>query len=148
MRLIDRKWRREGKGLPFTGKLFTPPACTSGYLIAKQNLRRSLSRHLFSPLQRTNTEAPQYAFCKAWRNLSGPMWSRSNNPNPGVGPTASRWSAPSPGNRTCREDHAPSHRPQMSSGRLFLERVGRHQWNTRRARLDKQARNWGAVRLF
>src|SRR5262249_46569407 len=41
--------------------------------------------------------------------------------------TASRWSAPSPGKRTRREDHALSHRPQMSSGRLFLDRVGRHQ---------------------
>ena len=28
---------------------------------------------------------------------------------------------------TCREDHALSHRPQMSSGRLFLDWVGRHQ---------------------
>jgi len=27
--------------------------------------------------------------------------------------------------RTRREDHAPSHRPQMSSGRLFLDRVAR-----------------------
>jgi hypothetical protein len=39
--------------------------------------------------------------------------------------TASRWSAPGPGKRTCREDHAPSHRPQMSSDRLFLDRVAR-----------------------
>src|SRR5438874_13464209 len=39
--------------------------------------------------------------------------------------TASRWSAQSPGSRTCREDHAPSHRPQMGSGRLFLDRVAR-----------------------
>src|SRR5438874_13340427 len=45
----------------------------------------------------------------------------------GRDPTASRWSAPGPGKRTRREDHAPSHRPQMSSGRLFLDRVGRHQ---------------------
>jgi hypothetical protein len=29
----------------------------------------------------------------------------------------------------------------MSSGRLFLDRDGRHQWNTRRIRLDKEARN-------
>ena len=28
------------------------------------NLRRSLPRHLFSPLQRTNTEGPQYAFLR------------------------------------------------------------------------------------
>jgi hypothetical protein len=39
----------------------------------------------------------------------------------------SRWSVPSPGSRTCREDHAPTHRPQMSSGRLFLDRVARQQ---------------------
>jgi hypothetical protein len=38
---------------------------------------------------------------------------------------ASRWSAPGPGSRTRREDRAPSHRPQMSSGRLFLDRVAR-----------------------
>src|SRR5215467_9946178 len=41
--------------------------------------------------------------------------------------TASRWSAPSQGQRTRREDHALSHRPQMSSGRLFLDRVARQQ---------------------
>jgi hypothetical protein len=39
--------------------------------------------------------------------------------------TASRWSAPRPGKRTRREDRAPSHRPQMSSDRLFLDRVAR-----------------------
>ncbi len=38
---------------------------------------------------------------------------------------ASRRSAPSPGRRTRREDHALAHRPQMSSGRLFLDRVAR-----------------------
>jgi hypothetical protein len=38
---------------------------------------------------------------------------------------ASRRSAPNPGKRTRREDHALSHRPQMSSGRLFLDRVAR-----------------------
>ena len=35
----------------------------------------------------------------------GPMWSEPK-PNPGAGPTASRWSAPCPGKRTRREDHA------------------------------------------
>jgi hypothetical protein len=64
---------------------------------------------------------------QAWRNLSGPMWFPSQNQTPGRDRTASRWSAPSPGRRTRREDHAPAHRPQMSSGRLFLDRVGRHQ---------------------
>src|SRR6187549_3399417 len=48
--------------------------------------------------------------------------------NPWVGTTPPpAWSAPGPGQRTRREDHALSHRPQMSSGRLFLDRVGRHQ---------------------
>ena len=39
----------------------------------------------------------------------GPMWSQpkpKSKPNPGAGPTASRWSAPDPGKRTRREDHA------------------------------------------
>jgi hypothetical protein len=31
------------------------------------------------------------------------------------------------GKETCREDHASSHRPQMSSGRLFLDRIARQQ---------------------
>jgi hypothetical protein len=34
---------------------------------------------------------------------------------------------PGPGSRTCREDHAPSHRPRMSSGRLSLDRVARQE---------------------
>jgi hypothetical protein len=40
--------------------------------------------------------------------------------------TASRWSAPGPSQRTRREElRAPAHRPQMSSDRLFLDRVAR-----------------------
>ena len=71
----------------------------------------------------------RYAFFKAWRNLSGPMWFHNQKQNQTLGRdrATSRWSAPSPGSRTRREDHALSHRPQMSSGRLFLDRVGRHQ---------------------
>src|SRR5215471_18341096 len=45
----------------------------------------------------------------------------------GWGRAASRWSAPSPGTRTPREEGVLPHRPQMSSGRLFLDRAGRHQ---------------------
>ncbi len=78
-------------------------------------------------LPRATVASAQDAFFKAWRNLSGPIWSEHQNQTPGRSRAASRWSAPSPGSRTCREDHAPSHRPQMSSGRLFLDRVGRHQ---------------------
>src|SRR5580658_8556817 len=41
----------------------------------------------------------------------GPMWLQpkpksKSKPNPGPRPTASRWSAPGPGKRTRREDHA------------------------------------------
>ncbi len=56
-----------------------------------------------------NTEAPQYAFFKAGRNLSvrcGFKPKPKSKPNPGPGPPASRWSAPGPGKRTRREDHA------------------------------------------
>jgi hypothetical protein len=74
---------------------------------------------------------PSVGVFKAWRNLSGPMGFQNPKPNQnqplGRDHTASRWSAPGPGQRTRREDHALSHRPQMSSGRLFLDRVGRHQ---------------------
>jgi len=77
-------------------------------------------------LQRTILRRPVCVF-QAWRNLSGPMGFPSQNQTLGRDRAASRWSAPGPGKRTRREDHAPSHRPQMSSGRLFPDRVGRHQ---------------------
>src|SRR5471030_558074 len=110
---------------PCTGKLSARPAGKPGdFLIAKESLRRSLPRHLL-PAPVKNTEAPQYAFSKAWRNLSGPMGFQNQNQTLGRDRTSSRRSAPSPGKRTRREDHAPSHRPQMSSGRLFLDRVAR-----------------------
>jgi hypothetical protein len=36
----------------------------------------------------------------------GPMLIRTKKQIPGAGPAASRWSAPGPGKRTRREDHA------------------------------------------
>jgi hypothetical protein len=60
---------------------------------------------------------------KAWRNLSGPMWFQNQNQTPERSRAASRWSAPGLGQRTRRKDRAPAHRPQMSSSRLFLDRV-------------------------
>jgi hypothetical protein len=80
----------------------------------------------FPELQVTIRRRPVCVF-QAWRNLSGPMWFQNQNQTPGRDRAASRRSAPSPGKRTRREDHAPSHRPQMSSGRLFLDRVAREQ---------------------
>ena len=78
----------------------------------------------FPQLQRTILRLPACVF-KAWRNLSGPMWLEPPSQALRRDRTTSRWSAPGPGSRTCREDHDPSHRPQMSTGRLFLDRVAR-----------------------
>ena len=102
------KWR-EGKVRPIPGN---PPhdrtGKPGGSSIVKENLRRSLLRHSM-PAASHNTEAPQYAFFKAGRNLSvrcGPRLKPKSKPDPGAGPTASRWSVPDPGKRTRREDHA------------------------------------------
>lgn len=74
---------------------------------------------------------PSVGVFKAWRNLSGPMGFKNQNQNQNQNLSrdraASRWAAPGPSQRTRREDHALSHRPQMSSGRLFLDRVARQQ---------------------
>ena len=77
------------------------------------------------PQLQTTIPGPPVCVFKAWRNLSGPMGFQSQNQTPGRNRASSSRSAPSPGKRTRREDHAPSHRPQMSSGRLFLDRVAR-----------------------
>ena len=119
-----RRWR-EGKVRPIPGNRPHDRPVSRGILSSlKECLRRSLPRHCFPQLHGTILGA-QYAFSKAWRNLSGPMGFPKQNQTLGWEPTASRWSAPSPGKRTRREDHAPSHRPQMSSDRLFLDRVAR-----------------------
>ena len=123
----EGEWH-EGKSSPYTGKRSARPAGKPGdFLIAKESLRRSLPRHSFSATAK-NTEASVCVF-EAWRNLSGPMGLQRQSQNQTLrwDQTASRWSAPYPGKRTRREDHAPSHRPQMSSGRLFLDRVARQQ---------------------
>ena len=125
-----RRWR-EGKVRPIPGNSPHDRLVGRGIPCSlKESLRRSLPRHRI-PHQSTIILGAQYAFSKAWRNLSGPMGlnfkNQSQNQILGRDHTASRWSAPGPGKRTRREEHALSHRPQMSSGRLFLDRVGRHQ---------------------
>ena len=125
-----RRWR-EGKVRPIPGSSPHDRPVSRGISSSlKESLRRSLPRHRI-PHQSRIILGAQYAFSKAWRNLSGPMGlnfkNQIQNQIPGRDQTASRWSAPSPGKRTRREEHALSHRPQMSSGRLFLDRVGRHQ---------------------
>ena len=116
---------------PFTGKCSASPAGKPGYFLILENLRRSLLHHSVPAVCKESYRAPSMAFFKAWRNLSGPMWSQNQNQNQnqtkpwGEADTASHRSAPSPGRRTRREDHVLAHRPQMSSGRLFLDRVAR-----------------------
>ena len=119
-----RKWR-EDKVRPLPGTLRTTGSVKPGTGIVKESLRRSLLATLtLVPIERTILGA-QYAFWKAWRNLSGPMGFQNQNQNQNQNQTlgrdraASRQSAPGPGKRTRREDHALSHRPQMSSDRAI-----------------------------
>jgi hypothetical protein len=122
-----RRWR-EGKVRPIPGNPPHDRPVSRGISSSfQESLRRSLPHHLAPQLHRIILGA-QYAFSKAWRNLSGPMWSiqkQKQNQTPGRSRAASRRSAPSLGRRTRREDHALAHRPQMSSGRLILDRVAR-----------------------
>src|SRR5450755_4667099 len=126
MNPIRRQWR-EGKVRPIPGNSPHDRLVSRGILSPERISYARFSATL-PRLKRTIRRRPICVF-KAWRNLSGPMWLPSQNQNQTLGwdRAAFRWSAPSPGTRTCREDHAPSHRPQMSSGRLFLDRVARQQ---------------------
>ncbi len=112
---------------PYTGKRSARPAGKPGdFCIVEGEFATIPSTPPFSATAMPRIIlGTQYAFSKAWRNLSGPMWSQ--NQTLGRDRTASRRSAPSPGSRTRREEHALTHRPQMSSGRLFLDRVARQQ---------------------
>ena len=122
-----RKWQA-GKVRPLQGS--SPRdrpvsrVCVSPRRVCDDPLRATFF-HRFREAYRDSRDA----FVQAWRNLSGPMWCESQSQNQTLGRSraASRWSAPSPGSRTRREDRAPTHRPQMSSGRLFLDRVARQQ---------------------
>jgi hypothetical protein len=143
---LRRRWR-EGKIRPIPGN--PPPAqpVSRGVCSLRRVCRDAFSATPLPHMQRTILGA-QYAFWKAWRNLSGPMGFSNQNQTLEWDQTASRWSAPGPGKRTRREDHAPSHRPQMSSDRLFLDRVARqcqaHAWGKTRkepsARIERRDR--------
>ena len=122
---IGRKWR-EGKVRPLQGNSPHDRPVSRGMIPSSRRICDDPFPATLFPRQRTILRHSVCVF-EAWRNLSGPMRSQNQNQTPGWDRAASRWSAPSPGSRTCREDHAPSHRPQMSSDRLFLDRVGRHQ---------------------
>ena len=127
MNWVRREWR-QGKVRPIPGNSPHDRLVSRGIFSPRRICDDAFPATPFPPLQRTIQRRSVCVF-KAWRNLSGPMWcqTQTQNQTPGRGRAASRWSAPSPGSRTRREDHAPSHRPQMSSGRLFLDRVARQQ---------------------
>ena len=125
MKSIRREWR-EGKVRPIPGNSPHDRLVSRGILSSRRICDDPFPATPFLQLQRTTLRRPVCVF-KAWRNLSGPMGFPNQNQTLGWDRAPSRWSAPSPGNRTRREDHAPSHRPQMSSGRLFLDRVARQQ---------------------
>jgi hypothetical protein len=128
MRPILGEWR-EGKVRPIPGNAPRARPVSRGVISLWSTCDDPFRTTRFPPLE----ILPEFAVgvFKAWRNLSGPMWSphknQKQNQTPGRDRAASRWSAPHPGRRTRREDHALAHRPQMSSGRLFLDRVARQQ---------------------
>ena len=78
------------------------------------------------PLLYRNYQAPNMRFPGMAESIwsDGVQKSKSKS-KPEPGPSA-RWSAPDPGNGTRREQCAPFHGPQVSSGRLFVDRVARH----------------------
>jgi hypothetical protein len=123
MNSIRREWG-EGKVRPIPGNSPHDRLVNRGILSPRRICDDPFTTTPFPQLQRTILRRPVCVF-KAWRNLSGPMWFQNQNQTLGRDRAASRRSAPGPGKRTRRENHAPSHRPQMSSGRLFLDRVAR-----------------------
>ena len=109
---------------PYTGKFSARPAGQRGGFLRSGEFATIPSRHSVGAAAST---IPRRLGCvfKAWRNLSGPMWSQNqtqtlgrNRPLPAGRPEAQVAE---------RVGRTTSHRPQMSSGRLFLDRVGRHQ---------------------
>jgi len=123
MNSIRREWR-EGKVRPIPGNSPHDRLVSRGILSSRRICDDPFPATPFPQLQRTILRRPVCVF-KAWRNLSGPMWFQNQNQTLGWDRATSRRPAPAPGKRTRREDHAPSHRPQMSSDRLFLDRVAR-----------------------
>ena len=122
---IGRKWRK-GKVRPLQGNSPHDRPVSRGISFSFWRICDDPFRATPFPLQRTILRHSVCVF-EAWRNLSGPMGFQKSKPNPEPRPNRLPPVRLSPGKGTRREDHAPSHRPQMSSGRLFLDRVGRHQ---------------------
>ena len=121
MTMVLGEWR-EGKVRPVPGNAPHDRPVSRGVVSSKSTCDDSLRTTRFPQLHRTR-RGPRRAFFKAWRNLSVRCGSKTK-PEPGS--TASRRSAPTQveervGRTTLFSSSA------MSSGRLFLDRVGRHQ---------------------
>jgi hypothetical protein len=97
-----RKQRRPVQGNPASDRLLRGPGCNRHSRICADASVR------FTGLpRRFHSDGPSGCVFGGMAESIGPMWSKSKpKPNPGSGPAASRWSAPSPGKRTRREDHA------------------------------------------
>jgi len=95
---------------PYTGKCSARPAGRPGDFFHVEGAFATIpSAPLPLSSDLMNTEAPQYAFSRQggiYRSDVVQNQNQSQNQIPGREPTASRWSAPSPGKRTRREDHA------------------------------------------
>ena len=117
---ISRKWR-PGKVRPVQGN---PPhdRLVSRVIFSslQESLRRSLECHSC-----LSTEAPQYAFSQAWRNLSVRCGQTQTKPWGGTVPPPAGRSRAQVKQRAGRITLFSS--SAMSSGRLFLDRVARQQ---------------------
>jgi hypothetical protein len=118
-----RKWR-EGKVRPIQGnaphgRILREP----DFKPVLKRLRRSLTRRS-GAMTATNTGAPSLRFLRhggIYRSDAGVFLHPSLEWSRGLPPAA-----PHPSQRMCREEHTLLI-VSMSSGRLFLDRVGRHQ---------------------
>ena len=121
MILVLGEWR-DGKVRPVPGNAPHDRPVSRGFVSSKSICDDSLRTTRFPQLPRTR-RGPRRAFFKAWQNLSVRCGAKTK---PEPGPTASRRSAPAQiEERVGRTTFFSS--STMSSGRLFLDRVGRHQ---------------------
>ena len=120
---IGKKWR-EGKVRPVQGNSPHDRPVSRGISFSFWRICDDpFPATPFPQRHRSILRRPVCVF-EAWRNLSGPMRFQSQNQTLGRDRAASRWSAPGPGKRTRREDHAllivrDEFRP------AFLDRVAR-----------------------
>src|SRR6185369_14819769 len=120
---IELRQGREGKVRPVPGT--SPHDRLVSRVISsslKERLRRSLPRHCFPQPQRTILGA-QYAFFKAWRNLSVRCGQTTTKPWGGAAPPPAGRPRAQVEERGGRTTLCPS--SAMSSDRLFLDRVAR-----------------------